>query len=123
MTGKSFLSWCTRLHLTTTGLLGLHTEENPGNVSTVNVGFCGHVGGLGLGGLGLGGLSGLGHGGLGLGGLDLCGLDLTVGLDPSPPSVHISLCLLCFLVSFLLHVNQHLLFPTVNCGTGPSDTG
>jgi hypothetical protein len=118
MTGKSFLSWCTRLHLTTTGLLGLHTEENPGNVSTVNVGFCGHVGGLGLGGLGLGGLSGLG-----LGGLDLCGLDLTVGLDPSPPSVHIAFCLLCFLVSFLLHVNQHLLFPTVNFGTGPSDTG
>jgi hypothetical protein len=75
------------------------------------------VGGLGLCGLDLGGLGGLGLGGLGLGGLDLCGLglcglDLSVGLDPSPPSVHIALCLLCFLVSFLLHVNQRLLFPT-----------
>jgi hypothetical protein len=65
------------------------------------VGFSGHVGyvagGLGLGGLGLRGL---------------CGLDLSVGLGPSPPSVHITLCLLCLLVPFLLHVNQHLLFPT-----------
>jgi hypothetical protein len=43
------------------------------------------VGGLGLGGLGLRGL---------------CGLDLSVGLGPSPPSVHIALCLLCFLVYF-----------------------
>jgi hypothetical protein len=34
------------------------------------------------------------------GGLGLCGLDLSVGLGPSPPSVHIALCLLCFLVSF-----------------------
>jgi hypothetical protein len=65
-----------------------------------------------VGGLGLGGLGGLGLGGLDLCGLGLCGLDLCVGLDPSPPSVHIALCLLCFLVSFLLHVNQHLLFPT-----------
>jgi hypothetical protein len=39
-------------------------------------------------------------GGLGTGGLGLCGLDLSVGLGPSPPSVHIALCLLCFLVSF-----------------------
>jgi hypothetical protein len=39
-------------------------------------------------------------GGLGLGGLGLCGLDLSFGLGPSPPSVHIALCLLCFLVSF-----------------------
>jgi hypothetical protein len=37
---------------------------------------------------------------------------LRLRLDPSRPSVHIALCLLCFLVSFLLHVNQHLLFPT-----------
>jgi anaerobic C4-dicarboxylate transporter len=51
-----------------------------------SVGFSGHMGGLGL-------------CGLGLGGLGLCGLDLSVGLDPSPPSVHIALCLLCFLVS------------------------
>jgi hypothetical protein len=36
-------------------------------------------------------------GGLGLGGLGLCGLDLSVGLGPSPPSVHIALC---FLVPF-----------------------
>jgi hypothetical protein len=45
---------------------------------------------------------GLGLGGLGLCGLGLCGLDLSVGsgLGPSPPSVHIALCLLCFLVSF-----------------------
>jgi hypothetical protein len=28
------------------------------------------------------------------------GLGLCVGLGPSPPSVHIALCLLCFLVSF-----------------------
>jgi hypothetical protein len=77
--------------------------------TTRGVGFSGHVGGLGLGGLGLCGLGlcGLGLaglGGLGLGGLDLCGLDLCglglCGLDPSPPSVHIALCLLCFLVSF-----------------------
>jgi hypothetical protein len=60
----------------------------------LHVGFSGHVGGLGLGGLGLGGLGlgglglgGLGLGGLGLCGLGLCGLDLSVGLDPSPPSV------------------------------------
>jgi hypothetical protein len=45
------------------------------------------------------------------GGLGLGGLGLSVGLGPSPPSVHIALFLLCFLVSFL-HVNQHLLFPT-----------
>jgi hypothetical protein len=44
------------------------------------------AGGLGLGGLGLGSL--------GLRGL--CGLDLSVGLGPSPPSVHIALCLLFF---------------------------
>jgi hypothetical protein len=48
------------------------------------------AGGLGIGGLGLGSI--------GLRGL--CGLDLSVGLGPSPPSVHIALCLLCFLVSF-----------------------
>jgi hypothetical protein len=89
------------------------TRDHSTTVWNELVGFSGHVGGLGLGGLGLGGLGlcGLdlgGLGGLGLGGLDLCGL----GLDPSPPSVHIALCLLCFLVSFLLHVNQHLLFPT-----------
>jgi hypothetical protein len=41
---------------------------------------------------------GLGLGGLGLGGL--CDLDLIVGLGPSPPSVHIALYLLCFLVPF-----------------------
>jgi hypothetical protein len=63
------------------------------------------AGGLGLGGLSLGGLSlgGLSLGGLSLGGLSLrglCGLDLSVGLGPSPPTVHIALCLLCFLVSF-----------------------
>jgi hypothetical protein len=63
------------------------------------------VGGLGLGGLGLGGLGGLGPGGLdlcglGLSGLGLSGLGFSVGLDPSPPSVHIALCLLCFLVFF-----------------------
>jgi hypothetical protein len=61
------------------------------------------VGGLGLGGLGLGGLGGLG----------LCGLDLSVGLDPSPPSVHIFACS-AFSFLLLLHVNQHLLFPTVS---------
>jgi hypothetical protein len=58
------------------------------------------VGGLGLGGLGLGGLGGLGVGGLDLCGLGLCGLGLSVGLDLSPPSEHIALCLLCFLVFF-----------------------
>jgi hypothetical protein len=87
----------------------------PSPVGIGVVGFSGHVGGLGLGGLGLGGLGGLGLGGLdlcglglcglglcglGLCGLGLCGLGLSVGLDPSPPSVHIALCLLCFLVFF-----------------------
>jgi hypothetical protein len=34
------------------------------------------------------------------GGLGFGGLGLRVGLGPSPPSVHIALCFLCFLVSF-----------------------
>jgi hypothetical protein len=99
----------------------------PSPVGIGVVGFSGHVGGLGHGGLGHGGLGlgglglcglglcglglcglglcglglcGLGLCGLGLCGLGLCGLGLSVGLDRSPPSVHIALCLLCFLVFF-----------------------
>jgi hypothetical protein len=56
-----------------------------------------------VGGLGLGGLS---PGGLGLRGL--CGLDLSVGLGPSPPSVHIALCLLCFLVFFFFFTSINI---------------
>jgi hypothetical protein len=63
-------------------------------------------------------------GGLGLGGLGGLGLGVGLGLPQSPQSpcefvsvghvwTPISSCLFCLLVSFLLHVNQHLLFPTV----------
>jgi hypothetical protein len=50
--------------------------------------------------------------GLGLCGLGLCGLDLSVGLGPSPPSVHSALLALlsrffCFFTSINIFCFQH----------------